>query len=1306
VRPAERPRRSDAPLNATGEGRSRHAWLAGTAVLAVLAAAAARLLPVSEAALGSREERFLSEAGRALDADAARMVETAVRIQRSSEFRGVVDGGGAEVRPARLFTILAAALPADPGWGIVFLDATGRAVAWTGDPTEIEEDLGRAEGGIAVAFHTARFTVAWSSPRVVAGERRGLLVVSRRYPTGLLRPDLIEFFDLSGGPTRLRLRALASRRPDRFVRLSFERAASGVAREDAARARALVPALFAAAIVALLGVLFGRTAPGLLAARLLLLLGAPRADSGLWGRFEGSGPAEIGLLATPADVFLTGLLALALLRLAWPDERRAAGRSLSAPLRLLLGFPLAALPYLLGRVVGENLPDLFSSMDLVPEGLAAYLVQAGGVSLVASAAGATALLWSPLASRIRPGFSFVLGTGLLAAAGSVEGSPTGAALCGLGAVVFGFALARRIGSEAERDLLGRAATAVFLVAASCAPAGVGLVHGKTRRIDAALEMADADVPAPGSSSAIRAWESRVRAPELGPWLPANDRTLVSDLARALWIRGAADGFPGPGDLLRIRDAGGKVVSSFGLTRPGTEAKGILSPAEIPVPFSAEWVRVAWLRESERDPLLAEAASDVLPAPVLVEQLEYDAAGRASGPLRADPIELPARFRDEARLKSVSTGQVLAVEGLRRLRVRDRSPGYVAYVAPGESPVLSLGAAVAAAESALPVVFLVLLGGVRRAREAGRRAVPLLRTYRARLVTLVVLFGALPLAGSVVVVRLALERYSARETERRARNLLAEGRRALETRLGGVVGPGELNRAAGVIRSDLFLYRDGARAFASRATPVTAEIARGRLAAPVAEALAEGRREASSPAFRRTRSSPRLVEAAEAVEGEERDALSVVVAEDEAARGALDGIVLLAVAVALGAFGLGGRAALALGKPVEDLIGAAERIGSGAEPPPLEPPRNVDLRRLVEAFTAMGERVRDRTASLARERETAVGLLANLTAAVVLFRREDGAVLLSNAAADELIPGGTLPEKLSALPWASVREVVEESAERRRTVERRVAVVADGRSHIFRVVVMELSSDASGARALLLLEDLTEFVRADRLGAWVEAARAVAHDVKNPLTPIRLAAERLLRLAARPEGVTPAAVAESGSNILRQVGILTERIGRLARFSDPAALEPRSLDADAVKGLLSAIASDYAGVENVRFGVEAAEGLPSVAADQVLVRDALTNLVVNALEAIGSRPGTVRLRVDACPLPGDRRGVRFTCADDGPGVPAEMLDRLFEPAFSTKSRGSGMGLATVRRAIERHGGVVFAELAPGGGLAVGFLLPAL
>ncbi len=1137
----------------------------------------------------------------------------------------------------------------------------------------------------------------------MAGERRGLLIVSRRYPTGLLRPDLIEFFDLPGSPTRARIHAAASGVAGRLVRLFSEPSDPALLRDDAERARARIPALGAAALWIAFGLAARRLAPSLLLSRLALLFGAPRGESGLWRSLGSAGSLDFGLLATPADVFLTGLLALALLRIAWGDGRRVAWR---APVRLLAGLPLALLPYLLGRAVGELFPDLFSSMDLVPESAAVFFLQSGGLLLATSSVGATALLWSRFAGRLKPGLLLAAGTTLLVVAGGSEATRSGALFAGLGGVTLGLVLARRRHSDGGRDLLGRAATAAFLVAGAAASAGVGLSHGKMRRIDAALEEADGRDPGGDGGAAVREWEERLRTSGPDIWLPAGRRTLVSDLARALFVRGASESFPGPGDVLRLRDSGGKVVSAFGVTRPGADSRGTLESARLPVPFAAEWVRVPWPRELDRDPLLADVAADPLLSPVLVERFEYDAAGRASGVTRADPVELPERLCEEARRKGLALGQLFTSEGLLRLRVRERSPGFVAFVAPGEPVLLSLGAAVAAAESALPIVFLVLVAGTGPGRRVGRDRGPLLRTYRARLVTLVVLFGALPLAGSVVVIRLALDRHSARDTVLRARNLLAEGRRALEAQPAGVAGPAELNRAAAVVGSDLFLYRDGARAFASRAVPVTAEVAEGRLEASVAEALAEGKREASSPALRRTRSGPRVVQAAEALDSEARDSLAVVVAEDEAARGALDGIVLFAVAVALLAFGFGGRAALALGKPIEDLIGAAEQIGSGSAPPPLEPPRNVDLRRLVEAFEAMGARVRERTESLARERETAVGLLANLTAAVLLFRRADGTILLSNPAADDLIPGATLPDKLADPSWEPIREIVQEAARRREPVERRIAVAAGGKRHVFRVVAMELSPDESGPRALLLLEDLTEFVRADRLGAWVDAARAVAHDVKNPLTPVRLAAERLVRLSARDGGISPGAVAEAGSSILRQVAILTERIGRLARFSDPSALEPRPLGAAGVKALLSGLASDYAGVESVRLVVEASEDLPAVAADPILVRDALTNLVVNALEAIGPRPGTIRLSASPATLSSGGRGIRFACADDGPGLTRDSLDRLFEPAFSTKSRGSGVGLATVRRSVERHGGTVFAAPAEGGGLVVGFILPAL
>jgi len=435
-------------------------------------------------------------------------------------------------------------------------------------------------------------------------------------------------------------------------------------------------------------------------------------------------------------------------------------------------------------------------------------------------------------------------------------------------------------------------------------------------------------------------------------------------------------------------------------------------------------------------------------------------------------------------------------------------------------------------------------------------------------------------------------------------------------------------------------------------------------------------------------------------------LAVVVAEDEAVRSAADALLLLSVAVALAAVGLGGRAALTLGGPLEELIAATANVGEGRPLPPLVRPANVDLARLIDAFTEMSARVEERTASLAEERASAVGLLGNLTAAVLLFRRNDGTVLLANPAADRLLPGSSLPERLSGAGWEPLRAALEEAAMRPSPYETRAAIPGPSGERFFRVAIVTLPGEERGPRVILLLEDLTDFLRADRLAAWIEAARSIAHDIKNPLTPIRLAAERLGRFEARNETPPPGAFSEVASGILRQVGILTHRIGRLSRFGDPAAAERRVLDRAAVAALLDEVAADFRAHETVVIEVETAPDLRAFAADRFLVRDALTNFVVNSVEAIGTSPGRVRLSAENATLAAGAPAVRFACADDGPGVPEEAAGQLFDPAFSTKSRGSGMGLAAVRRAAESHAGTVFAHPRAGGGLVVGFTLPAL
>ncbi len=1289
--------------------RTRRAVVFGlfaAALVALALALVARLVPAGATARDARAALFLGAAEEALERDAETLRRTAERIHAGREFAAIADGGGAEVRPARLFSILGRSLPKGAGWGAVFFDRASRPVAWAGEAAGLEAERGPSTSGFVTSFHVTRVFLGWVAPR---GERgaRGTLVVTRRYPTGILRPDLIEFLALPDGPTRLRLRVLASERRDRLLALTVEASDPEVAEEEVQRASALRPALLLAILAVALGFAARTPAAGVVAARFALLLGTPLGASG--GFAVGWNPAPLlGLFGTPVDAFLTGLAALVFARALMERARERASGPHAAG--VVLAIPLAVAPGLLGRATALVAPGLFDTMSLVPPGPSDFFAQTGLLALATAALASASLLPKPGATKRSGRVAAALGLGALAAAFASAGSPLHLPCLTLASVAFTFALAGRARPSPRTDLLSRAATAVILYAGATLLFAAGLADGRLRHADAAIAGAEdlaredgADVRA----NSVRRWERRVASASLEPWLPAGERTQRDDLARALWARGADESFPELGDTLTIRSPLGATVSSFGVIRPGRRTADLVSPAAIPAAFPAEFRHVPWPRELDRDPLLSAVASRDVPDRVAVERLEWDAAGRATGS-RGEGVEIPDKILNRARRSGEAFATISTPDGLRRVHVRAVASGFIGFAAPADSPLGVAGAAVASGEAALIVLVPLLFAGAPGRVVSLRFPRRFFATFRARLVALVLVFGALPLALSVVFVRIALEGHASRETARRSRDVVSEGRRLLEgDETGGALSPeNALNRAAAVIGWDLLRYRDGTLVAASRALPVAAEVARERLAAPIAQELAEGRPSAFASRGALAAGAPRVVEAAEVVSADGREALAVVVAEDEAVRSAADALLLLSVAVALAAVGLGGRAALTLGGPLEELIAATANVGEGLPLPPLVRPANVDLARLVDAFTEMSARVEERTESLAEERASAVGLLGNLTAAVLLFRRGDGTVLLANPAADRLLPGGTLPERLADPRWAPLHAALEEAAVRPSPYEMRVNIPGPAGERFFRVAIVTLPGEERAPRVILLLEDLTDFLRADRLAAWVDAARSIAHDIKNPLTPIRLAAERLRRFELKREAPPPGAIGSVAAGILRQVGILTDRIGRLGRFGDPATVAPRVLDRAAVALLLEEVAADFRMHESVAIETETDPDLHRFAADPFLVRDALTNFLVNAIEAIGAAPGHVRLSAGNATLAAGAPAVRFACADDGPGVPEDVAGRLFEPAFSTKSRGSGMGLAAVRRAAERHAGSVFAHPRAGGGLVVGFTLPAV
>jgi two-component system nitrogen regulation sensor histidine kinase NtrY len=251
---------------------------------------------------------------------------------------------------------------------------------------------------------------------------------------------------------------------------------------------------------------------------------------------------------------------------------------------------------------------------------------------------------------------------------------------------------------------------------------------------------------------------------------------------------------------------------------------------------------------------------------------------------------------------------------------------------------------------------------------------------------------------------------------------------------------------------------------------------------------------------------------------------------------------------------------------------------------------------------------------------------------------------------------------------------------RRMESAELELVSDENARTFRVSIVPLPE---GDEEMLIAEDVTEILRSNRLEAWGEMARQVAHEIKNPLTPIQLTAEHLRAVVDRDDPNLPQVVRGAVENILRQVVTLRETS---KEFSDYASLRQMQRKPVDLKRVLQELASGYedSTERGIEFDADIAPTTPSAfLGDERLLRGAIANLIENAFQAAPG--GHVRLGSHAV----DSK-VRILVQDDGPGVAPELLPKIFDPYFSTKSTGTGLGLAIARKAIEEHGGSIHAE----------------
>ncbi|HJV90155.1 MAG TPA: ATP-binding protein [Holophagaceae bacterium] len=389
----------------------------------------------------------------------------------------------------------------------------------------------------------------------------------------------------------------------------------------------------------------------------------------------------------------------------------------------------------------------------------------------------------------------------------------------------------------------------------------------------------------------------------------------------------------------------------------------------------------------------------------------------------------------------------------------------------------------------------------------------------------------------------------------------------------------------------------------------------------------------------------------------------------------------------------------LSEPIRALAKAAQRVGGGDLEVHLQEVGTDELAFLARSFNGMTKDLKTsrealvaQTGRLDQQRAYLDQLLAALPVGVLSWRA-DGELRVVNAAAQGWLG---LTEEDVAGGWAKLRastrlgrlpDMLEGVRTRGVAATEELRLGGEGEGRPIRVMILPLQVGGQ----LALLEDLSLLAQAEKRAAWQEVARRMAHEVKNPLTPIQLTAQRLLR-REREGKLDPESVREGAETILAEVGSLARLVDSFSRFARLP--QPQFAPVDARELVLQVAALYKPNHPGITWEVSVPDRPLRADWDGDMVKRALINYVDNALGAQegegGEARGTVRIALEAR---ADQAILRVE--DAGPGVAPENRDRLFEPAFTTKRKGSGLGLAIVRRIAQDHGGEVgYAPLEPG------------
>lgn len=671
-----------------------------------------------------------------------------------------------------------------------------------------------------------------------------------------------------------------------------------------------------------------------------------------------------------------------------------------------------------------------------------------------------------------------------------------------------------------------------------------------------------------------------------------------------------------------------------------------------------------------------------------------------------PPVLVGRFlRGERRLRApyqMSLGEVLgptaerattewrrmdwSLRGTRTVRAGSLARHVHVQVDLGEPAQIAIRGALVVVLDVLVVLLLWVLGEALGGRGAARRELRewlRFRSYRSRLAVALAGFFVLPTVGFAAwsVSRLRLGALQTRDLviQQTLRDAAATAREFIE--LHDAQRKTRLGELASRLNADLLWYESGRLEVATAAVLEQLGLVERHLPPRVFQQLIledefevtdealigghptrVGYRSIGGPGHEvPVLASPRLVD----VTGLQREQEDVAF-----------GLLLVTLLGLGGAVGLADFAARTLARPVQSLRMAAEAVGRGDRVPPFDRRVPTEFASVIEAFQRMAADVEASQRALDAARRRTAAVLARVATGVVAVDPVQR-VVLANPRAEELFgvllqPGTTLRDHTGP-QWAALWDWVAEFMARGGELDAMEFGVAD------RVIRVQAAALGDPPGCVVALDDTTELTQAVRVLAWGDLARQIAHEIKNPLTPIRLGVQHLQRARRHGNADFDSTLERTARQILAEIERLDAIARAFARFGAPPPTQEPLERADLV-GIARDAAALYA-LSSAAVQVEH-DGPVEALVRKDEVKEVLINLIENARDA---GAGRIAIRV--------RRRDGFALVeveDDGRGISREHLARIFEPHFSTTTSGTGLGLAICRRLVESWGGTIEVE----------------